>query len=59
MLLTPAAWGLALAAGGSLLLHGACPGHVRRTWLVRIYLTMWDSARQHETYPLSEREESA
>ena len=43
---------LALAAGGLslaaselarsraawLLLHGACPGHVRRTWLVRIFL---------------------
>ena len=32
---------------------------VRHGWLVRIYLAMWDSARQHEAYPLSERKESA
>ena len=55
----PAAWGTALAAGGSLLLRVTWLDHVRRTWLVRIFLATWDSARRHEAYPLSERKESA
>ena len=45
--------------GAWLLLRVTWPGHVRRIWLVRIYLAMWDSARQHEAYLLSERKESA
>ena len=36
--LSLAASELARSRAAWLLLHGACPGHVRRTWLVRIFL---------------------
>ena len=52
MLLAPAAWGVPLAA---------CDlARSRAAYLAgEDFLAIWDSARQHEAYLISEREESA